>query len=171
MLFPVVWLHLLGGLMSERLVAALQDPRWAVRQAAVYALCLIGPNARDAIPVIIEALKDEDIRVGAAAGDALGLIGLEANSAVAALEGGEWLDRRMAARVLGQIGPAAKAAIPALIEAVTDPNAAVREEAGRALDLIGPEASSVPALIAALEDSQTLAHALAKIKNSDNPFA
>jgi HEAT repeat protein len=57
---------------------------------------------------------------------------------------------RRAARVLEQIGPPA---VPALITALGDADAQVRQNAAGALGQIGlPAAEAVPTLIAALQD-------------------
>jgi hypothetical protein len=58
--------------------------------------------------------------------------------------------RRGAAIALGQIGPAAKDAVPALIEVLKDKDDRVRNYAASALGKIGPAA--VPALMEALKD-------------------
>ncbi len=50
--------------------------------------------------------------------------------------------RRWAAQVLGQIGPSAREAIPALIDAMSDEDQAVRAEVRRALDAIQPMGDS-----------------------------
>ena len=50
--------------------------------------------------------------------------------------------RRWAAQVLGQIGPSAREAIPALIDAMSDEDEAVRAEVRRALDVIQPMGDS-----------------------------
>ena len=71
----------------------------------------------------IEVLKDKDVRV-----------------------------RNAAAFVLGQIGPAAKDAVPALSEALKDKEGYVRRAAVSALGRIGPAAKdAVPALMVALK--------------------
>jgi HEAT repeat protein len=63
-------------------------------------------------------------------------------------------DRVKAARALALLGPAARAAVPALAEAVrNDSSGTVRIAAADALAAIGPEAkSALPALAAALKD-------------------
>ena len=55
-----------------------------------------------------------------------------------------------AARALGEIGPEAKAAVPALIETLKDEEASVRSSAAFALSRIG--LAAVPALSEALKD-------------------
>ena len=55
--------------------------------------------------------------------------------------------RIYAASTLGRIGPAAKIAVPVLIEALKDKRAGVRSRAATALGQIGPAANAaVPAL-------------------------
>lgn len=62
----------------------------------------------------------------------------------------EWGVRQTATDSLARIGPAA---IPALIDALKDPNAEVRDRAAQALARMGPPArQAVPQLIAALQD-------------------
>jgi HEAT repeat protein len=61
--------------------------------------------------------------------------------------------RKKAVSVLGNVGPADAAAIPALIRAVKDPEVAVRDEAILALLKIGPVArEAIPTLIEAQQD-------------------
>lgn len=61
--------------------------------------------------------------------------------------------RNAAAYSISGMGPAAKAAVPALIEALNDPAAAVRFPVCVALKEIGPDAKeAVPALTKALDD-------------------
>ncbi|MBI3464751.1 MAG: HEAT repeat domain-containing protein, partial [Planctomycetes bacterium] len=72
---------------------------------------------------------------------------------VKALKHSDPFVRSRAAVVLGQIGPAAKAAVPALIEALKDPNPYTRWSVVEALGKIGPKArDAMPALRAALRD-------------------
>jgi HEAT repeat protein len=62
-------------------------------------------------------------------------------------------ERAASARILGEIGPAAKEAAPALTDALKDPERDVRKNAAQALGYIGPGARSAgPGLIAALLD-------------------
>jgi hypothetical protein len=111
------------------------------RRHAVERLAEIGPAAAEAVPALIEALRDsaDDVRQGAAS-------------------------------ALGKIGPAAAAAVPALIEALRDSNNDVRLEAVRALGEIGPCApEAVAALRGARRDSdeavcRAAADALGKLR-------
>ncbi len=109
---------------QDNVRCALKDEEGSVRKVAAEALGGIGPEAKAAVPALIEALKDPE-------GDV----------------------RREAAQTLGQIGPEAKAAVPALSEALKDTEWEVRSGAGRALGGIGPEAkAAIPALIEASKD-------------------
>jgi alpha-L-fucosidase len=76
--------------------------------------------ARDAIPQLLRAMKDVDAQVRWRAEFALGRIRANGIPAIAAqLKGPE---RLAAIQVLGSFGPRAKAAIPALREAASDPD-------------------------------------------------
>lgn len=72
----------------------------------------MGPAAREAVPALIETLRDEN------------------ESAVV---------RQWAAWSLGQIGPDARGAVPALVEALGDASPNVREAAAEALEKIRGE--------------------------------
>ena len=61
--------------------------------------------------------------------------------------------RCSAAEALGQIGPKAEAAVPALAKALQDKEEKVRQDAAVALGRIGPKAqAAAPALVEALKD-------------------
>jgi HEAT repeat protein len=93
-----------------------------------------------------------DPRRAAGAADTLGRIGPAASAAVPALVAA--LKARVslpAISALGSIGPDAEAAVPALITALAKP--ALRREAVITLGKIGPHAAAaIPALVAALQD-------------------
>jgi HEAT repeat protein len=90
-----------------------------LQETAATALARIGPEA---IPALVQALRDADPQVRSQAALALARMGPDASPAVPALM--EALSdrdenvRRCAARALGQVGPSARAAIPALITAL-----------------------------------------------------
>lgn len=130
-----------------------------VRRNAARTLEQKGPEAKDAIVALTEALQDKDEYVRTAAARALGKIGPEAEAAIPALMQATrdevMIVRMGAAAGLGGIGPKAKEAIPALAEALQsqheDHN--VQREAAEALGKIGREA--IPALAKALQNSQS----------------
>jgi HEAT repeat protein len=87
----------------------LQDKDVQARREAVMALKTIGPEAHDAVPALLLALRDDD------------------DSAV----------REGTVDALGEIGPGAKAAIPALLRAVQDRDIQFRCRAMHALGKVG----------------------------------
>jgi len=123
------------------------------RASAAVALGNRGPEAKEAAPALIEALKDRQ-SVRCYVRDAIQGIGLEdATGLIPILKEEDSDVRRAAARVLGEIGPAAKTAVPALIEMVGDADAKVRYAALTALAKIGPAPPEVvPAIVKALQD-------------------
>ena len=94
--------------------------------------------------------------IGARA-DRLDITSLQAQDVrdlVADLQDGSWEVRHAGAGLLGRIGPTARDAVPALIEALTrDESAAVRQAAAEALEEIGAASQDVvSALSEALQD-------------------
>ena len=141
-------------------VRQLQSQNVDVRLSAVKALARIGPEAKEAVPALIAALKDKDDGVRSFAAEALGRIGKEAVPAlIVALKDQNAGVRNSAVYTLGRIGPEAKEVVPALIAALKDKDDGVRSFAAEALGRIGKEA--VPALIAALKDQNAVVRPLA----------
>ena len=65
---------------------------------------------------------------------------------------GNWYDKRQAADGLGRMGPAAEAAVPALVRCLKDTDVMVRVDAAVALGCIGPKAKeAIPALLEMLK--------------------
>lgn len=89
------------------------------------------------------------------------------------LKSGTAAERAASARILGEIGPAAKDAAPALAEALKDSERDVRQNAAQSLGYIGPGAkTAAPALVAALQDKEwqvrrSAAFALGKVGSWD----
>jgi HEAT repeat protein len=115
-----------------------------VRRQGVGILGEIGPEARAAVPVLKAAMKDKlhPERLPAA----LSLWRIERSTAevvpllIEALKDKtNAMDRRLAVTIVGQIGPDAKAAIPALIEVLRDADMQLREQVTQALTKVSAE--------------------------------
>jgi len=131
------------------LVKALESEDNHIRYYAALHLGKIGPDAKVAVPTLIELIDDE--YMGTMAIEALGDIG--GRVAVPALtEALKDKDLQFsAAKALEKIGPDAKVAVPALIEALKDED--FRVNAARILGSIGTNAkAAVPALIELIDD-------------------
>jgi HEAT repeat protein len=123
-----------------------------IHRAVLEALGDIGPNAKAAVPAIRSALQARDGFVRASACVAFWKITGQVSPAVEPmielLVTGHESDKRWSAEGLGRMGPAAEAAIPALIGALKDTDSGVRWDAAVALGCIGPKAwEAIPALI------------------------
>lgn len=129
-----------------------------VRAASAYALGKIG--AKDALPVLQDALKADDPLLSLGAAHAVAAVAPDDEDAIAAalprlMEG---LDnerpgvRAGVAQVLGGLGPKAAEAVEPLRALLDDANASVRSEAAGALGRIG---AKDPETIAALTKSLT----------------
>ena len=107
----------------------------------------------------IRRIKSKNVEVRVDAAEALGQIGPAAIMALiqALKDKGDSSVRYSSGKALGQIGPKAKAAVPALAQALKDEDEWVRANAAEALGRIGPEAkAAVPALIQALKNEDVL---------------
>ncbi len=145
----------IGSFAVPALTAALRDDEATVRRMAAEVLGLIGPVARESVPALAGLLKDTTPAVALAAALALAQIDpTRAREAVPRLA--DSLDTPTAVEALAEIGPDARAAVPALIAALkprknTAEDNALRDAARYALARIGPPA--VPALLDALKDT------------------
>lgn len=150
----------------DALIAAFKDPRDSMRRGRgagsskaqsgdqsvrvrtargmfILALGRIGPGAKSAVPVIMEALKEDHVRIHLMAITALGNIGPGAGEAIPALikelKHNGYVERRDAATAIAKIGnPAAMAAVPGLVELARDPDPQVADAAKDALAKIDP---------------------------------
>ncbi len=137
------------------LITALTDENLSVRLMAADSLGAIGSDAKDAVPALIEAIKDHALRRTAVT--ALSTIGTDASQAVPAIA--EMLkDKSVDARLiavdaLGQIGGENEATVPALLSALNDDAVAVRSRTVFALGQLGSNARSASsALVEAMKD-------------------
>jgi HEAT repeat protein len=127
-------------------VEMLSDEDADARTRAAGVLAVSGPAAKSAIPALTQLLELEEnavVRVSAAV--ALWKIDDQTGTAVrvlaAALRSDDLEARRRAAWTLGEIGPAAKSAVPALVRALKDSDKTVSDGAGYSLLRIDPTAA------------------------------
>lgn len=118
----------------------------------------LGPDAKSAVPALTKALDHEDSYVRIQSAYTLWKIDQQAKAIPLlskALKDTEIKpqDRAMAASSLGEIGPPAKAALPALIEATKDQEAQIRVSAAWALWTVDQQSElAKPVLIDALNN-------------------
>ncbi len=157
--------HTFCGKTVDQWIDVLRDKASRDREGAAWTLSYIGPDARDAIPELIDMLRDD--RLARTAEMALGRIGPDASRAVPLL-----IERftRMGCQHLtgaGRLGfdPGAKdalvrvgaPAVPALLDVLNGPDRAMRVCAAEALGEIGPAArAAVPALVHELHAEKPL---------------
>jgi HEAT repeat protein len=129
------------GLPVEVLKSSLKDEEVEVRICAAMFLRRLGrEEARDAVPGLVKALKDDDLIVRGHAAFALAAIGRPAVPAlVDALKNQDQNVRRLAIFALGKIGPEATAARSSLTLLLKDPDREIRFTSGNALKKIGRE--------------------------------
>jgi len=123
--------------------AMLSDPDADLSAAAADALGEMGPNATEAVEALVINVGDGDVENRIKAMNALVRIGGIAGGRatpklVETLSDSDVRIRRAAAETLGQFGPAAKAALPALRAAMRDIDGAVRLNASEAILSIAP---------------------------------
>jgi HEAT repeat protein len=133
-----------------------EDKEKEVRLWAAKALLKCGPGAASASAALGAALRDEESDVAQVAADALARLGPGAAPLLAeALRDPRCKVRRAVACCLGDLGPRARLAIPALLEALKDDRPGlVVDAAGALVRMDRPTAvrSAVPALVGLLGD-------------------
>jgi len=148
-----------------------QEPM-EVRMQAVKCLRKLGPDAKSALPMLTQQIKEGDQNLRLSAFTAMIAIGPEEKDVpilVDSLKSADPEFRRLAAEALAKMGPQARPAIPALLANLKGKDKALRLVAMRALKTIGPDAKeAVPLLTEAMQESDTevamtAALALAKI--------
>jgi hypothetical protein len=141
-------------------VTALKSPNSNLKAAAAVVLGRIGPDARDAVPALIELLGDEDLSVRELATVVLGRIGPDARDAVPALikllgdEDGEV--RRQTAEALVHIGRGSRDLVAELIQFLRDEDRDIRQPAATVLGQIGPVARGAVLALAKLLGDEDL---------------
>ena len=181
--FPVSRYGLLGVIKREPFeegrplsywANALKDEDVNIRQEAALVLSRMSPDARSAMPQLVEALKDSNPNIRVNAAFALYKMGAETKSFVPAfcdsLRDEIPYVRLDAALTLQKLGADARAAVPAHIAALEDNtnqvplpyiNLSVRQMAVRALGRIGSDArAAIPArnALEAFSTSSRAAH-------------
>jgi HEAT repeat protein len=164
---PPLVVRVLAGMGSAAvgdLTEALSDKQ--TRLHALRALKRIGPDAKAAVPALIDVVKTDKAPSSPTcteACEALGRIGPAAKEAVpvlieaAKLKAAGSSVRLQATIALGRIGPAAKEAVPVLIEAAKEPafRGPLRWHAAAALGQIGKDAQeAIPALVELVKDAK-----------------
>ncbi|MFZ5831070.1 MAG: HEAT repeat domain-containing protein, partial [Planctomycetota bacterium] len=150
------------------LIDLLKDPDQRVRQAAARALSDLKPGPDIALPLFQKALDGATDAVVLGALDAIASVGPEAVPALTKALAVESARPRVI-YILGQIGPEAKDAVPALVKYIDVEDPKTQQETLIALGKIGPAAAdAVPAIVAALKKheggvSYSAAYALGKI--------
>jgi HEAT repeat protein len=130
----------IGTPAAAPLAELLKDPDPALRGRALEALDALGPNAKGAAPALVALLPEEPKELAEAAGRTLvKLAGEAVPPLIEALKDERPASRAAVARILGQIGAPAGAALPALKPLEKDADPAVQAAVKEALEKIGPE--------------------------------
>ena len=151
----------MGTAAVERLIAALRDDRWRVRESAARALGVI--RDKRAVDGLIGALRDRDGAVKTVAAEALGRIGdpKAIKGVMALFKDSSKLVRVSATIALTQIG---EATVEPLIEGLKDENFQVRLHSVQAL---GGITSDYPTGRSWLQDSRPVPGLIALLKDKD----
>lgn len=139
---------------TGQLIEAIQSDDPHVRSAAARALIDLDPDPEISRPLVEKALENADEEVVAAMLGAMADLGARAVPRL--IKGLEFEKTRpYAVYILGEIGPEAEPAVPALVELIDDENPEVQREVMFALAKIGPGAkAAVPKLIETLQECE-----------------
>lgn len=172
----------------KELIEQLKAPHLRIRERAVKALMELGHEAREAVPMIINALEDRSWKVRWESARALGRIGScigvedEPGSEIPGelikpmFGDSTWNVSLAAINAVAEIGPGCEVVIPGLIELVKEEDEEIRVSSIEALRRIGAaEPEVVKALIEALEDPlesvrRRSAKALVELGASDRKY-
>jgi HEAT repeat protein len=153
---------------APALIEVCKDASPSNRCTAAMVLADFGPAAKDAVPALLELLKDSDPYIPSYAAFALWKVAQHERAIPALIEHGP------ASEFLGQIGPDAKAAAPALTKAALDKDPFRAAQAIEALGKIGAEAKSALPVIRPFlktDDVRKVAAALALWRLERSPEA
>jgi len=170
------WLGRAANEATPALIKSLQDTDALVRSRAAYALGDIGAEAENAVPSLVDCLDDKEAAVRASAARALWLIEKHPRAIPTLIEVIEadapWSDPYLDPnRILGDIGSAAKPAVPTLIERLVvhprlwqgahiaeyyaavggDGQVRLTHPAAKALVQIGVSSEEIPAILRVLK--------------------
>lgn len=122
------------------------DPKY--RTEAVEALGMLAKKNKELFPVLVAALKDDNVYVTMPAAQALGSLGKAVVPVlIEVMKDKSSYARYGAATALSQMGPEAKAAVPVLIQFLTEPDVKFFQAAIETLGGIGAEAKpAIPAM-------------------------
>jgi HEAT repeat protein len=140
------------------LIVAMSDSDPGVKEQVTTALDAMGPDAKDAAPVLIEFLQNKDYgSIRGRAAMALGDIGpsvapISVPALIAVLDDPESGVASTAARALADIGPAAKAALPNLVSLMATENTTLRNTASFAILQIGVQDDNLNFVLPMLSD-------------------
>jgi HEAT repeat protein len=128
------------------------------RANAARALGRLGWLAREALPLLVTSLNDDNAPVREAAAQAVGQMGPEAiRHMVQMLTHSDKYVRRNGVWALGKLGPLAKVAVPDLCGALKDPDPRTASGAAQSLGSIGGDAAeAIPALTEAMRGTNVV---------------
>jgi HEAT repeat protein len=134
------------------LAELLKDPDESVRRSVLRAVRSIHPGPKVMIPLLVTLLENPDLNVRTRILTSVAECGVEAvPGLIAALKDDK--SAFWALIILRDIGPAAKDAIPAIVEKLSDKKAEIRREAVLTLGVFGDAAiSAIPKITALLGD-------------------
>jgi HEAT repeat protein len=129
-----------GKAVSEW-IARLKDKDDKVRLKAAMSLRQLGPEAKAAVPALLESLKDNSASVRCESAFALQRVGPAAKPAIPslieALKDADYHVRLWSLIALAEFGADARAAAPALASILKEPDIVLRAQAARGLWLMG----------------------------------
>lgn len=143
----------LGDFDDEEVITALIYAFKDVEDVRLQVVIALGKNSEAAVPLLIDALKDEDADIRRDASWNLGNLGDERAIPFLA-EALKEEDEEVRFHVARNVGKFGESAVPYMLDAIDDPDEHVRRYAAWILGNIGDE-RAVPALEKALEDKSS----------------